>query len=105
MIHNRFHHFFLLLSFILFDKGKFTELTKLYSKLKNNFKNRFYIEIQRHGDQNEKAFEKFNLSKSLELQNLLKRRKNLSLLLRISMKKYLPWNELVFYVIGVVIIY
>jgi len=52
----------------LFDKGKFTELTKLYSKLKDNFKDRFYIEIQRHEDQNEKAFEKFNLSKSLELK-------------------------------------
>ena len=52
----------------LFDKGKFSEIKDLYSKLKNNFQDRFYIEIQRHGDQNELAFEKFNLSKSLELQ-------------------------------------
>ena len=52
----------------LFNKGKSTELTKLYSKLKGKFKDRFYIEIQRHGDQNESAFEKFNLSKSLELE-------------------------------------
>ena len=29
---------------------------------------RFYIEIQRHGDQNENGFEKFNLKKSLELE-------------------------------------
>ncbi len=52
----------------LFDKGKFSEIKDLYSKLKNNFEDRFYIEIQRHGDQNELAFEKFNLSKSLELE-------------------------------------
>ena len=52
----------------LFDKGKFSEINDLYFKLKNNFEDRFYIEIQRHGDQNELAFEKFNLSKSLELE-------------------------------------
>ncbi len=52
----------------LFDKGKFNEIKDLYSKLKNNFKDRFYIEIQRHGDQNEVGFEKFNLSKSIELE-------------------------------------
>ncbi len=52
----------------LFDKGKFSEIKDLYSKLKLNFSDRFYIEIQRHGDQNEKIFEKFNLSKSHELK-------------------------------------
>ena len=52
----------------LFDKGKFSEIKDLYSKLKLNFSDRFYIEIQRHGDQNEKIFEKFNLSKSYELK-------------------------------------
>ena len=52
----------------LFDKGKFTEITNLYSKLKSKYSNRFYIEIQRHGDQNEVAFEKFNLSQSLKLE-------------------------------------
>ena len=51
----------------LFDKGKFTEIVELYTKLKENFNNRFYLEIQRHGDQNELNFEKFNLSKSLEI--------------------------------------
>ena len=52
----------------LFDKGKFTEIKDLYSKLKSKFEDRFYIEIQRHGDQNEIGFEKFNLTKSLELE-------------------------------------
>ena len=52
----------------LFDKGKFTEIKELYSKLKSKLEERFYIEIQRHGDQNEIGFEKFNLTKSLELE-------------------------------------
>jgi len=52
----------------LFDKGKFTEIVELYSKLNSKFKDKFYIEIQRHGDQNELSFEKFNLDKSLKLQ-------------------------------------
>tara|TARA_A100001015_G_scaffold44382_1_gene48790 strand:- start:4218 stop:7634 length:3417 start_codon:yes stop_codon:yes gene_type:complete len=52
----------------LFDKGKFTEIDELYSKLKLKFKNNFYIEIQRHGDLNENAFEKFNLVKSLDFE-------------------------------------
>ena len=52
----------------LFEKGKFTEIASLYSKLKSKYNDRFYIEIQRHGDQNEIAFEKFNLSQSLKLE-------------------------------------
>tara|TARA_B100001093_G_scaffold152896_1_gene145723 strand:- start:67 stop:3483 length:3417 start_codon:yes stop_codon:yes gene_type:complete len=52
----------------LFDKGKFNDIEKLYSKLKSNFKNKFYIEIQRHGDQNEISFEKYNLIKSHDLE-------------------------------------
>ncbi len=52
----------------LFEKGKFSEIDDLYSKLKSKFQDRFYIEIQRHGDKNEKEFEKFNLSKSLKLE-------------------------------------
>ena len=52
----------------LFDKGKFTEIENLYLKFKLNYGNRFYIEIQRHGDQNEIAFEKFNLSQSLKTE-------------------------------------
>ena len=52
----------------LFNKGKFNVIKSLYSKLKLNFQDRFYIEIQRHGDVNEKEFEKLNLSLSLELE-------------------------------------
>ena len=49
----------------LFDKGKFTEINDLYAEIKKIFGDRFYIEIQRHNDQNEIGFEKFNLNKSL----------------------------------------
>ena len=52
----------------LFDKGKLKEIEDLYLKLKSRFNDAFYIEIQRHGDQNEDNFERFNLSKSLELE-------------------------------------
>ena len=52
----------------LFDKGKFNEIDELYKKLKSEYSDRFYLEIQRHGDQNESSFEKFNLKKSLELE-------------------------------------
>jgi DNA polymerase-3 subunit alpha len=52
----------------LYNKGKFSEILDLYEKLKLNFGDRFYIEIQRHNDQNESGFEKFNLNKSLELE-------------------------------------
>ncbi len=52
----------------LFDKGKFTEIDDIYSKIKKAFGDRFYIEIQRHNDQNEIGFEKFNLKKSLDLE-------------------------------------
>ena len=52
----------------LFDKGKFSEITNLYKLLNKNFNNRFYLEIQRHNDQNEKSFEKFNLTQSSNLQ-------------------------------------
>ena len=52
----------------LFEKGKFLEISDLYKKLKKNFNENFYIEIQRHNDQNELSFEKFNLNQS----NILK---------------------------------
>ena len=52
----------------LFDKGKFSEILELYKKFKSNFGDRFYLEIQRHNDQNELGFEKFNLTKSFELE-------------------------------------
>jgi DNA polymerase-3 subunit alpha len=52
----------------LFNKGKFSEIHNLYSKLNAAFVDRFYIEIQRHNDQNELEFENFNLNKSFELE-------------------------------------
>ena len=52
----------------LFNKGKSSEIKELYSKLESKYKDKFYIEIQRHGDENEVGFEKFNLSKSKELE-------------------------------------
>jgi DNA polymerase III subunit alpha len=52
----------------LFEKGRFDEITKLYKSLSLNFSDRFYLEIQRHGDQNEVAFEKFNLQQSIKLE-------------------------------------
>ncbi len=52
----------------LFDKGKLSDIEKIYSKLKSIFNDRFYIEIQRHGDHNEDIFEKFNLKTSADLE-------------------------------------
>ena len=52
----------------LYDKGKLAEIHELYVKLKSQFQDRFYIEIQRHEDQNEAGFENLNLSKSNELR-------------------------------------
>jgi len=52
----------------LFDKGKFNEINDLYNKIKSKLGDRFYIEIQRHKDLNEKSFEKFNLKKSSDLE-------------------------------------
>ncbi len=52
----------------LFDKGKFNDIQNLYGQIKKTFGDRFYIEIQRHNDQNEVAFEKFNLKQSYELE-------------------------------------
>ena len=52
----------------LFDKGKFNDIKELYTKLKSIYSDCFYIEIQRHEDLNEVGFEKFNLTKSSELE-------------------------------------
>ena len=45
----------------LFEKGRIDEISKIYKSLSSKFNDNFYLEIQRHGDQNEIAFEKFNL--------------------------------------------
>ena len=42
------------------------ELSNIYKLLSQKFKNDFYLEIQRHGDLNEKQFEIFNLNQSNE---------------------------------------
>ncbi len=51
----------------LFNKGMYIEIDEIYTALKSNYKDRFYLEIQRHGNQNEKTFEKYNLKKSNDL--------------------------------------
>ena len=48
----------------LFDKGRLEDIDKIYQKIYSVFKNKFYIEIQRHNDLNEKNFEQFNLELS-----------------------------------------
>ncbi len=48
----------------IFKKGLFDELDELIMMLNKNFKENFYLEIQRHGDKNEKEFEIFNLKLS-----------------------------------------
>jgi DNA polymerase III subunit alpha len=52
----------------LFNKGKIEDIEEIYTKLKDCYSNRFYLEIQRHGDQNETEFEKFNLTQSLKIE-------------------------------------
>ncbi len=48
----------------IFNKGLIDELDELIILLNKNFKDNFYLEIQRHGDKNEKEFEIFNLNLS-----------------------------------------
>ncbi len=52
----------------LFQKNKLNHLNDLYALLNKKFGDDFYIEIQRHNDQNEKQFELFNLNLSNELK-------------------------------------
>ena len=52
----------------LFLKNRLKELHDLYAFLSKKFDNDFYLEIQRHNDQNEKQFEQFNLNISSELK-------------------------------------
>ena len=48
----------------LFNSGLFDDIDFIYNVLSEKFENNFYIEIQRHNDQNEKSFESFNLNQS-----------------------------------------
>ena len=52
----------------LFGKGRFEEIEQFYNKLYKKYNDRFYLEIQRHNDQNEISFEKFNLKQSHKIQ-------------------------------------
>jgi len=52
----------------LFQKSRLEEITKIYKNLSSKFHDKFYLEIQRHGDQNEIAFEKFNLEQSYKIK-------------------------------------
>ena len=52
----------------LFEKGKFQEINSLYKRLSEKYSDRFYLEIQRHNDQNEDEFENFNLNQSKKLE-------------------------------------
>ena len=52
----------------LFDKGRFSQIQQVYQELSSTYADRFYLEIQRHGDQNEKSFEKYNLQQSSDLK-------------------------------------
>ena len=53
----------------LFYKNKLKDFEQILNSLKNSFKERLYIEIQRHNEIQEKNFENFllNISKSLHL--------------------------------------
>ncbi len=53
----------------LFSKNKLKDLEQILNSLKNNFKDRLYLEIQRHNEPQEKNFENFllNVSKTLQL--------------------------------------
>ncbi len=48
----------------LFTKGRLKDIENIYKILKQKYLDDFYIEVQRHGDQDEKLFERFNLSMS-----------------------------------------
>ena len=52
----------------LFEKGHFDSIIKLYKNLSAKFGDRFYLEIQRHGDQNEIPFENYNLDQSFKIK-------------------------------------
>jgi len=51
----------------LFNQGKYQDIDEIYSNLNSNYSDRFYIEVQRHNDLNERTFEKFNLKRSKDL--------------------------------------
>ena len=56
------------LSGSLFKKNKLQDLANFYRDIYKNFRNDFYIEIQRHNDEREKEFEKINLNLSHKIK-------------------------------------
>ncbi len=52
----------------LFNHDRLKEIEEIYNILSLNFKDYFYIEIQRHDDENEKIFENFNLKLSKNIK-------------------------------------
>ena len=46
----------------LFNRGLFSDIENIITKLSKSFLDNFYIEIQRHNDLNENEFEKYNLN-------------------------------------------
>ena len=52
----------------LFNSAKYDYIEEIYQKLRFIYKENFYLEIQRHNDENEKLFENFNLKKSKDLK-------------------------------------
>ena len=58
----------------LFYGNKSKLIEKLIDKLKSSFQNRLYIEIQRHGEDQEVNFEKYllTISSNFEIPNMLK---------------------------------
>ena len=53
----------------IFNKNKLKDIEKILNSIKNNFKDRLYIEIQRHNETQEKNFENYllKISKLLKL--------------------------------------
>ena len=51
----------------IFFKNRTDEIIEIFKKIKDIFKDNFYIEIQRHNDEGEKQFEKFLLNSSEKL--------------------------------------
>ena len=56
----------------LFYKNKLKDFEQILNSLKNSFKDRLYIEIQRHNEHQEKNFENYllNISKSLTAETI-----------------------------------
>ena len=68
MVYCSFQELFMAFLVNYLIRGRFDQITKIYEKLSSTFIDRFYLEIQRHGDKNEVSFEKYNLDLSFKLK-------------------------------------